>query len=132
MSVLVQEQGSGVLLWGFSLNCRLPAILIKALSVCLRFMCANSGVMPLKGQIYILWNTSKNNRRFGGTSPQVGEYVKKESSMKQVARTATLNVKATCFPETSINFKRTTRCYIPEDITVHNHRCHNLKSYTSL
>jgi hypothetical protein len=26
---------------------------------------------------------------------------------------------------------RTTRCYIPEDGTLHNHRCENLKSYIS-
>jgi hypothetical protein len=31
--------------------------------------------------------------------------------------------------ETSVDFQRTTRRYIPEDRTFHNHRCGNLKSY---
>jgi hypothetical protein len=29
-----------------------------------------------------------------------------------------------------IDFQRTTKCYIPEDRTLTNHRCENLKSYT--
>jgi hypothetical protein len=33
------------------------------------------------------------------------------------------------FSETSVDFQRTTRRYIPEDGTLHNHRCGNLKSY---
>jgi hypothetical protein len=33
------------------------------------------------------------------------------------------------FSETSIHFQWTTWCYIPEDSTLHNHRCENLKSY---
>jgi hypothetical protein len=33
------------------------------------------------------------------------------------------------FLETSVDFQRTTRRYIPEDRTLHNHRCENLKSY---
>jgi hypothetical protein len=31
--------------------------------------------------------------------------------------------------ETSVDFQRTTRRYIPEDVTLHNHRCENRKSY---
>jgi hypothetical protein len=31
--------------------------------------------------------------------------------------------------ETSVDIQRTTRRYIPEDGTLHNHRCENLKSY---
>jgi hypothetical protein len=30
--------------------------------------------------------------------------------------------------ETSVDLQRTTRRHIPEDRTVHNHRCENLKS----
>jgi hypothetical protein len=33
------------------------------------------------------------------------------------------------FSETSVVFQQTTRRYIPEDSTLHNHRCENLKSY---
>jgi hypothetical protein len=32
-------------------------------------------------------------------------------------------------PKRRLNFKRTTRCYIPDDRTLHNHRCENLRSY---
>jgi hypothetical protein len=38
----------------------------------------------------------------------------------------TLKMEAICSSETSADFQRTTRRYIPEDIT-HNHRCKNLK-----
>jgi hypothetical protein len=34
-----------------------------------------------------------------------------------------------CSSETSVDTQRTTRLYIPEDGTLHNHRCENLKSY---
>jgi hypothetical protein len=33
------------------------------------------------------------------------------------------------FLETLVDFQRTTRRYIPEEGTLHNHRCENLKSY---
>jgi hypothetical protein len=42
---------------------------------------------------------------------------------------STLKTEAIRSSETSVNFQRTTRRYIPEDSTVHNHRCENLKSY---
>jgi hypothetical protein len=32
----------------------------------------------------------------------------------------------------SVDFQRTKRRYIPEDSTLHNHRCENLKSYAVL
>jgi hypothetical protein len=31
--------------------------------------------------------------------------------------------------ETSVDFQRTTRRYIPEDRTLQTHRCENLKTY---
>jgi hypothetical protein len=31
--------------------------------------------------------------------------------------------------ETSVDFQQATRRYIPEDSTLYNHRCENLKSY---
>jgi hypothetical protein len=45
---------------------------------------------------------------------------------------STLNMKATCFSETSVDTQRTTRRYIPEDGTLHIHRCENLKSYVAI
>jgi hypothetical protein len=44
------------------------------------------------------------------------------------AYSSTLNMEAICFTETSVDFQRTTRRYIP-DGTLHNHRCENLESY---
>jgi hypothetical protein len=37
---------------------------------------------------------------------------------------------STCSSETSVDFQRVTRRYIPQDRTLHNHRCENLESYT--
>jgi hypothetical protein len=43
---------------------------------------------------------------------------------------STLNMEVTCSSEMSVDFQWVTWCYIPEDITLHNHHCENLKSYT--
>jgi hypothetical protein len=42
---------------------------------------------------------------------------------------STLKMEAICSSETSVETQRTTRRHIPEDDTLHNHRCENLKSY---
>jgi hypothetical protein len=39
-------------------------------------------------------------------------------------------MEAICSSETSVDTQRTTRRYIPEDGTLHNHRCENLESYS--
>jgi hypothetical protein len=49
-----------------------------------------------------------------------------------LAYSSTLKTEATSCSETSVDFQRTTWCHIPEDITLHNHRCENLKSYISV
>jgi hypothetical protein len=41
-------------------------------------------------------------------------------------------MEATCSCEISVDFQWTTRRYIPEDSTLHNHRYENLKSYNIL
>jgi hypothetical protein len=38
-------------------------------------------------------------------------------------------MEATSSSETSVDFQRTTRRYIPEDGALHNHPCENLKFY---
>jgi hypothetical protein len=38
-------------------------------------------------------------------------------------------MEATFSSETSADFQRTVRRYIPEDRTLHNHRCENLRPY---
>jgi hypothetical protein len=43
---------------------------------------------------------------------------------------STLKMEAVCSSETSVETQRTTRRRIPEDNTLHNHHCENLKSYT--
>jgi hypothetical protein len=48
-----------------------------------------------------------------------------------LAYSPNLKMEATCSSETSVDFQRTTRHYIPEERT-HNHRCENLKSYIIL
>jgi hypothetical protein len=40
----------------------------------------------------------------------------------------TLKMEVICSSETSLDFQRTTRLHIPEDRTLHNHRCENLNS----
>jgi hypothetical protein len=42
---------------------------------------------------------------------------------------STLKMEAICSSETSVETQRNTRRHIPEDDTLHNHRCENLKSY---
>jgi hypothetical protein len=42
---------------------------------------------------------------------------------------STLKMEAICSSETPIETKRTTRRYIPEDGSLYNYRCENLKSY---
>jgi hypothetical protein len=42
---------------------------------------------------------------------------------------STLKMEAISSSETSVASQQTTRRYIPEDYTLHNHRCENLKSY---
>jgi hypothetical protein len=45
---------------------------------------------------------------------------------------STLNMEAIYSSETSVDTQRTTRCYIPEDDTLHSHSCENLKSYIEI
>jgi hypothetical protein len=45
---------------------------------------------------------------------------------------STLKMEAICSSETSVASQQTTRRHIPEDDTLHNHRCENLKSYKYL
>jgi hypothetical protein len=40
---------------------------------------------------------------------------------------STLKMEAICSSETSVDIQRTTWRYIPEDSTLHNHRCENLR-----
>jgi hypothetical protein len=46
-----------------------------------------------------------------------------------LAYSLTLKMEATCSSKMSVDFEWTTQRYIPEDRTLHNHCCENLKSY---
>jgi hypothetical protein len=78
----------------------------------------------------------KLNRSFGRNVSsifKVEENAKQETNMKQGASilliTCFLSLKkATRYTETSADSQRTTWRYIPEDRTLHNHRCENLIS----
>jgi hypothetical protein len=41
-------------------------------------------------------------------------------------------MEAVCSFEISADFQRTRRRYIPQDSTLHNHRCENLESYMDM
>jgi hypothetical protein len=83
----------------------------------------------------------KANRRLGGTY-RLGVQGRRiiqarnqhEAGSKQRSYTSysTLNMEAKYSSETSVDFQRTTCLYIPEDRTLHNHRCDNLRSYKSI
>jgi hypothetical protein len=90
---------------------------------------------------------SKVNRRFGGTHRlhlqgrisrarnQRESRWQAELSFKLVpcsASSSTLKMETICSSETSVDFRRTTPRYIPEDSTLHNHLCENFKSYMAL
>jgi hypothetical protein len=48
-----------------------------------------------------------------------------------LAYSSIMKMEAKCSSETSVDFQRTTRRYITEDITLPNNRCENLKSNRS-
>jgi hypothetical protein len=47
----------------------------------------------------------------------------------ELSYSSTLKMKVTCSSETSVDFQQTEWHYIPEDRTLHNHHCENVKSY---
>jgi hypothetical protein len=64
------------------------------------------------------------NRRFGGTYRLHLQGLRNNFSKNQQGSRW-----EACSSETSVETRRTTRRHIPEDDTLHNHRCENLKSY---
>jgi hypothetical protein len=55
----------------------------------------------------------------------VEEHTKQDTSIRQAARGA-LKMEVTCSSEMLDEFQQTTRYDIPEDRTLHNHRCESL------
>jgi hypothetical protein len=83
----------------------------------------------------ILWEVTpcsllRCNRRFGGTYRlhlRGRRKFQQEPASEQV--TVSRKMEAICSSETSVASQQTTRRHIPEDDTLHNHRCETLKSY---
>jgi hypothetical protein len=46
-----------------------------------------------------------------------------------MAYSFTLKMEAKCFSDIFVEFERTTRHYIPENKTLHTHRCEHFDSY---
>jgi hypothetical protein len=79
------------------------------------------------------------NRRFGGTHRLHLQGRRNNFCLPPVYLlvlaeiiSSTLKMEATCSSETSVATQQTIQRYIPEDDTLHNHCCENLKSYVSL
>jgi hypothetical protein len=81
----------------------------------------------------------KVNWRFGGTYRlhfQSRKISQAKTRMKAggnqscfSAYSLTLKMEAICYSETSVDSRQTARRFMPEDGTLHNHRCENLRSY---
>jgi hypothetical protein len=79
----------------------------------------------------------KNQRRFGGTYQLHLQGRRINRAIKQIcfhtgfslAYSSILKMEEICSSETSVDTQRSRLRYIPEDGTLHNHRCENLKSY---
>jgi hypothetical protein len=71
-------------------------------------------------------NHRANRREARGHRPWKGPYCVQGRTGKIVS--STLKMEAICSSETSVATQQTTRRHIPEDDTLHNYRCENLKS----
>jgi hypothetical protein len=100
-------------------------------------------VLPVVKTLF-LWDTTpcspmKVNRRFGKISPPPWTRIKQAAGrvllatwfmlVSLLAYSSSLKMEATCSSEILFDFQRITRCSIPEDRTLHNHCCEDLKSY---
>jgi hypothetical protein len=96
-------------------------------------------MVPVQNKSSVFWDITpcsplSVNRRFGGSYRLhlQGRKISQARNRCQAGskeNSGLLKTEATCFSEMSVDFKRTTRRYIPEDRNLHNHRCENLKSY---
>jgi hypothetical protein len=74
------------------------------------------------------------NGLFGGISRlhHQGQTVMQARNQHLLAFLFELKMEATYSSEASVDFQRTTRRYIPEDRTLHDHRCKNITFYLEL
>jgi hypothetical protein len=77
----------------------------------------------------------KVNRRFGGTFRfhVQGRRISQVRNQREAgSKHSSALKKKICSSETSVDFQQTTRFYISDDRTLHNHRRENLKFYKGL
>jgi hypothetical protein len=119
----------------------------------LKIFPSRTSLRPKKYSLFILkssifWDITpcsplKVNRRFGGTRTLHFQGRRISQTSKSLLATCfhagffwlilrPWRWGATCSSETSVDFQRATRRYIPEYISLHNRRCENLKSYIYL
>jgi hypothetical protein len=77
------------------------------------------------GPVYNVMNKIAMNKISAGSKNKPN----KKPAWKQVTSRLILKMEAICSSETSFKFQRITRRHIPEDSTLHNHCCENLKSH---
>jgi hypothetical protein len=80
----------------------------------------SSFLLNFESHLFIKWTIRRENQN---------NRVVRDYSVVHSAYFWTLKMEATRSSETSVGSQRTTRRYIPEDDTLHNHRCDNLKSF---
>jgi hypothetical protein len=91
-------------------------------------------------KIIIFWDVTPCSllsckRRFGGTyrlhlQGRRNNFSRNQQVSRWKIISSTLKMEAICSSETSVTNQETTRRHIPEDDTLPNHRCENLKSYS--
>jgi hypothetical protein len=81
----------------------------------------------------VRWKSTDVSRNKSPPSSGLKNKPSKKPAWKQVVSRSpyfsTLKMEAACSSETSVDIQRTTRRYIPEDRTLLNHGCENLRSY---
>jgi hypothetical protein len=96
-------------------------------------------ILKIKSSIFCVktpCSPLKVNRQFGRTCRLhlQGRKIRQARNQSEAGSgplffySSTLTMEATCPSGTSVDFKRPTWRYIPEDGTLHNHRCENPKS----
>jgi hypothetical protein len=118
------------------------AITILTVNSLLKFLNQNLIQTVFYMKISIFWDITpssplKINRSFGRTCRlhHQDRWINRARTSSAftldscLAYSSTLKTEETCPSETSVDFQRTTRQYIPEDRTVHDNRYENLQSY---
>jgi hypothetical protein len=114
-----------------TLDCRTMALFIWAENgLCVFFRHYAEDEHSWKVKTSIFWcitpcSPLKVNRRFGGTS----QVTSRALLATCFHSWSLLGLETICPTETSVDFQRSTWRHIPEDRTLYNHRCGNMKSY---